>query len=341
VSIVHSEALPYLLALPAASIDLIVTDPPYGIKKEASWDCWPSDTAYLAWLREHLVAMRTALKPNGSLYLFAAPQLAARVEVLVGEVFHVLNHIVWVKTNGTTNQRADRAMLRSYLTNTERIIFAEHPSQAPEYEQSCNGLRGTVFDSIRCYLLEEVKRAGAHPDDINEVLGFRRNGGMASRHYFSTSQWCLPTQEHYEQMRHFLNTRNGKSNYLTRDHAELQEQYNYLSREYEFLRREYEDLRRPFVVHADGYETEVWPFPVATPDPQRHICEKPVGLLRYAIRVSSRPGALVCDPFCGSGSTLDAARQEGRQWCGCDADATWVARAQRRLEAPYTMALFA
>ena len=86
---------------------------------------FPTDAAYLAWLRPHLDAMRIALKPNGSLYLFAAPQLAARVEVLVGKVFHVLNQIVWLKTTGTTNQRADRRMLRSYLTATERIIFAE------------------------------------------------------------------------------------------------------------------------------------------------------------------------------------------------------------------------
>jgi adenine-specific DNA-methyltransferase len=40
------------------------------------------------------------LAPNGSLYCFASPQMAAMVECVVAERFDVLNSLVWVKPNG-------------------------------------------------------------------------------------------------------------------------------------------------------------------------------------------------------------------------------------------------
>lgn len=46
--------------------------------------------------------------------------------------------------------------------------------------------------------------------------------------------------------------------------------------------------------------------------------QKPLGLLETFIRQSSEPGDLVCDPFAGSGSTLLAARNQGRDYLGFD-----------------------
>lgn len=331
--IVHSEALPFLQGLPDGCVDLLVTDPPFGIGK-ASWDCWPSDTAYLAWLRPHIVAMRRVLKPNGSLYLFAAPQMAAKVEVLVGEELHVLNQIVWHKRNGTTNRRADREQLRCYLTSTERIIFAE-PYGADSmalgtsgYAAKCEQLHGFLFEPLRAYLDNERKRAGISKAEVNAACGFAPIvGGMASRHYFSPSQWCLPTQAHYAAMQTLLNTRNGHTDYLRR--------------EYEDLRREYEDLRRPFFLRPGVLDHEVWTFATVPPDASRHIAEKPLNLLKHIISCSSRKGDFVVDCFCGSGSSLDAARQLNRNYLGGDSDPVWVTRAQQRLGAAYTPSLFA
>jgi site-specific DNA-methyltransferase (adenine-specific) len=48
--------------------------------------------------------------------------------------------------------------------------------------------------------------------------------------------------------------------------------------------------------------------------------EKPVGLLRDLIVRHSPPGALVLDPFMGSGSTLEAAKREGRNAIGIELD---------------------
>ncbi len=46
--------------------------------------------------------------------------------------------------------------------------------------------------------------------------------------------------------------------------------------------------------------------------------QKPLKLLERIVRASSRPGGLVVDPFCGSGTTLVAAASHGRRFFGCD-----------------------
>lgn len=46
--------------------------------------------------------------------------------------------------------------------------------------------------------------------------------------------------------------------------------------------------------------------------------QKPEALLRRIIEMSSSPGDLVADFFCGSGTTLAVAEKLGRRWIGCD-----------------------
>lgn len=53
---------------------------------------------------------------------------------------------------------------------------------------------------------------------------------------------------------------------------------------------------------------------------RRHPTEKPVEILRPLIETFSRPGDIVLDPFCGSGSTLEAARNSGRSYLGVELD---------------------
>lgn len=46
--------------------------------------------------------------------------------------------------------------------------------------------------------------------------------------------------------------------------------------------------------------------------------QKPLSLLERIISASSRPGDVVLDPFCGCGTTIDAAERLGRRWIGID-----------------------
>ena len=62
-----------------------------------------------------------------------------------------------------------------------------------------------------------------------------------------------------------------------------------------------------------------------------HPTTKPVELIAKMIANSSKPGELVYDPFCGSGSTVVAAHQLGRVGYGCEIDPAYVAVALERL----------
>jgi site-specific DNA-methyltransferase (adenine-specific) len=61
--------------------------------------------------------------------------------------------------------------------------------------------------------------------------------------------------------------------------------------------------------------------------------QKPLKLLERIVRASSREGARVIDPFCGSGTSLAAAAKLERHFTGCDIGELAVETTARRLEA--------
>jgi len=63
----------------------------------------------------------------------------------------------------------------------------------------------------------------------------------------------------------------------------------------------------------------------------RHIAQKPVKLLMLLIELTTLKGHVVLDPFCGSGSTLVAAKATGRHYIGFDISAEYVEIAKERL----------
>jgi DNA modification methylase len=58
--------------------------------------------------------------------------------------------------------------------------------------------------------------------------------------------------------------------------------------------------------------TDLWSIKKVNPQSMVHLTEKPVELATRAMEYSSRPGENVLDLFGGSGSTLIAAEQTGR-----------------------------
>jgi adenine-specific DNA-methyltransferase len=324
----HGDCLEVLPTLDSSSIDLILTDPPYFKVKDEPWDRqWETAAGFLDWLDTVLVEFARILKPNGSLYLFASPQMAARVEVLIGQRFNVLNNIRWVKEAGWHNKNEKEAQ-RSFLSPWESIIFAEHfnsdnyAQDGSGYDAECDKLRGFVFEPLRAYLDGERIRAGIRTEDIGRE--WMKWQGKESKwitrlagHWFEKTQWTLPTLENYEWLRSTL--------------ASLNHSGEYLRREYEDLRREYEDLRRPFTVTADVPYTDVWTFPTVGTYPGKHVCEKPLEMMRHIIEASSRPDGVVLDCFMGSGNSGIAATMLGRQYIGIDASVHWVNVAGQRI----------
>ena len=65
----------------------------------------------------------------------------------------------------------------------------------------------------------------------------------------------------------------------------------------------------------------------------KHPTQKPLALLERIILASTKEGALVVDPFCGSSTTGVAALRLKRRYIGIDSSDEYLALSRRRLEA--------
>jgi site-specific DNA-methyltransferase (adenine-specific) len=308
-----------MATLPDNSVDMVLTDPPYFKVKGEAWDRqWDKPNQFLSWLDQCAEQWARVLKPNGSLYCFASPQMAARVEVKFSERLNVLNHLVWSKTTGRW-KASSKESLRGFFPSTERIIFCEHygadniAKGEAGYAAKCDELRGFVFEPLRAYLAGERDRAGFTTRGVAEAFqrktGSRTVTGMAG-HWFERVQWCLPTEGNYRWLRELLNTKG--------DFEQIK-------------RREYEDLRRPFSVTADVPYTDVWTFEPVRAYKGKHPCEKPQDMLGHMIESSTRPGAVVLDSFMGTGSAGVACKNLGRSFIGIELDPDYFRIAQERM----------
>jgi len=80
--------------------------------------------------------------------------------------------------------------------------------------------------------------------------------------------------------------------------------------------------------------TDVWWMTIVPTNSRERTgypTQKPVGLVERIIRASSRPGDLVADFFCGSGTTGVAAARLGRRYLLVDNNPAAIAIARRRL----------
>lgn len=63
----------------------------------------------------------------------------------------------------------------------------------------------------------------------------------------------------------------------------------------------------------------------------QHPTQKPVKLMQALIELTTQKGQIVLDPFCGSGTTLVAAKNTGRKYIGFETNKTYVRIAESRL----------
>lgn len=98
-----------------------------------------------------------------------------------------------------------------------------------------------------------------------------------------------------------------------------------------------------YVPKASSAQREAGTTPAATPagpggwEPRErgnvHPTVKPVGLMRWLVRLVTPPGGIVLDPFAGSGSTLVACIAEGVEWIGVEREADYCTIIEQRVAA--------
>lgn len=296
-------------------VDAVIADPPYGKVKGDFDHAWASRHAMLKDASEWADAMAGAMKPNATLWWFAWPSLAGRIEALISERLNVLAHVVWEKPS-SVGLKCSKESLRAPMPITERIIMAEHYGAdryalgESGYIRKCDEARGFIFEPLRAYLAQEMENAGHNTATVNAAWRKWKggNGGMAS-HWFTNSQWALPTRENYLWLRQLFN--GGDVG--------------------EHLRKDYEELRRWFDCRSGDQFSDIWRFPGERVS-DLHPTQKPVGIMEYIVRLSVRPGGVCVDPFMGSGTTGVAAHNLDRGFIGIERDPRYFDIACRRIE---------
>jgi site-specific DNA-methyltransferase (adenine-specific) len=313
--------------IPDNSVDLAILDPPYYKIIKNDWDRqWKTFDEYLDWLEGICLQVRRTLKDNGSLYVFGDDERIAYIQVRLDRHFTLLNNLVWYKRNNMGIKGAWDC--RRFVCVSERILFYGFGDKT--------GLKGVYenpicFTVIKDYLNDEKRKSGLTNKDFNRLFSAYYNKiGCLDRsvieHYWQTSQWVFPTKEIYENVLQ-------STGFFQREYEDLRREYEDLRREYEDLRREYEDLRRPFNYRPKMYEVFDIPI-IGGKDNTPHPTTKPRKLIRNLILCSTNEGALVLDPFVGSGTTLLACKETGRNCIAFEKDASYepIIRKRARMD---------
>ena len=76
---------------------------------------------------------------------------------------------------------------------------------------------------------------------------------------------------------------------------------------------------------------DIQKFPWSSQKPNGHPAEKPQSLVEFLINISTDSGAVILDPFMGSGTTGAACVQSSRQFIGVELDPYWIDYAEQRI----------
>jgi len=90
------DALSGMARIPDGAVDLIVTDPPYGLGKDYGNDSDKLDAdAYLRWMEQWIDLALPKLKSTGSLYICLTWRYSPEIFVMLKQRMIMLNEIIW------------------------------------------------------------------------------------------------------------------------------------------------------------------------------------------------------------------------------------------------------
>jgi site-specific DNA-methyltransferase (adenine-specific) len=115
---IHGDAFRVLPHLPSASVDLIITDPPYNLTKVYNGTTFRARDreAYMSWQHGWLTELHRILKPTGSLYICSDWRTSALVQAGAEPFFTTRNRITWEREKG-------RGALTNWKNCSEDIWF--------------------------------------------------------------------------------------------------------------------------------------------------------------------------------------------------------------------------
>lgn len=156
--VIQADWLDLVATLDDASIDLFYTDPPFNTgqtrtgRAGAYEDAWPDIAAWVAWLRERLIATLPRLKATGSLLLHVDWRTSHHARLLLDDLLgpdRFVNHLVWsYGLGGSSPRRFARKHddILWYCVDLDRYWF--EPPQVPATSRRMAGQLKKATDVI-------------------------------------------------------------------------------------------------------------------------------------------------------------------------------------------------
>lgn len=280
-------------------VTLIYIDPPYNTGGafetrdfKHAYDDNFTIQSYLSFMRKRLELMHTLLSEEGSIYIHLDSNMVFHIKVLMDEIFGMQNFKGMITRKKCKSKNFTR---KTYGNISDYILFyskTEEPIWNRPYEEWSDEKILKEYPFIEKETGRRYKKVPIHaPGKRNGVTG---------------GPWrdMMPPQ--------------GKHWQFTPDKLDEMDSHGeiYWSSNGNPRRKVYLDCSKGVPVQdiwldyldVNNQNTLITGYPT----------EKNIDMLKRIIETSSRPGDLVLDCFAGSGTTLVAAEELGRQWIGVD-----------------------
>ena len=291
------DCLERMKEIPDGSVDLILTDPPYGTIKGMKLKGWDNSTT--KWddaidNNKMWHEINRVLRVNGCCILFAQDPYTS---VLMNDCHNNVPfsyRLVWDKKHYASPLGANKFPV-NYFEDV-CVFFKKHDSLA--------------LHPLRHYFADVLEFIGKNLKQVNTELGHRR-----AEHcfYIDSTQFGLCIEATYNELieRYSINKMQGFMSYAE-------------------LKAVDDEHKRVFNLH-DGkkYKSNILEYKKDYNG--YHPTQKPVALLEDLIQTYSNEGNTVLDFTMGSGSTGVAAKNLNRKFIGIEKDAGYFEIAKQRL----------
>jgi site-specific DNA-methyltransferase (adenine-specific) len=282
--------------------------------------------AYLTMMSSRLVELRRVLKPTGSLYLHCDPTASHYLKLLCDAVFggnQFQNEIIWKRTGSHGGAKRWGPIHDSILFYSK----ADEPTWNRAYQEYDEEYVEDFYrfeDKKGRYRLVTLTGAGTRSGDSGSPWK-GVNPTKTGRHWAMPSYALKP-----------LASESKLASMTTQEKLDLLDSNGLI---YWPPKGEVPQQKR-YLDDGEGVPiqdiiTDIKAISSQAKERLGYPTQKPVALLERIIQASSNPGDVVLDPFCGCGTTIDAAEKLGRDWIGIDVTQLAISLIKNRLQDTY------
>lgn len=309
IKIYNDDCLNKLKDIEDKSIDLVLIDPPYNIKK-AKWDKWKTVNEYIEFMGKVFKECERVLKDNGSFYFFHNDflQIVELQNWINKNTNFIFKSLLTINKNDNTYIKdlyGSKNHFRNYLNINEYCLYYTFQD-----ESGLEKIPSLCFKPYLNYMTSEKEKINWDVKDFNNYLNYK---SIASHWFWQDNKRTKQSQPRFISKK---------------DYLKLQKT-GYFQKTYEELRQEYEELRYTFNGGAGIENCLTYSF--RTDKKYKHPTQKPLLLMEDLIKISSNKDDLILDCFMGSGSTGVACVNTGRKFIGIEKEEKYFNISKDRL----------